>query len=144
MNIMLRVTHSCPLSSPGSLLLSIPVAVYQRLEAGYWFGPQTYCSEVFPSACLQRAFIIYSFLAVYLLPLLTITACYAFMLKRMGQSSVNPIDSSYQVRGIMELLFYFTIIKSIENRMYLKLLNSSFRLKQSEQHQCGRESPGWW
>uniref|UniRef100_A0A3B5AWH4 G-protein coupled receptor 54-like n=1 Tax=Stegastes partitus TaxID=144197 RepID=A0A3B5AWH4_9TELE len=82
----------------GSLLLSIPVAVYQRLEAGYWFGPQTYCSEVFPSARLQRAFIIYSFLAVYLLPLLTITACYAFMLKRMGQSSVNPIDSSYQVR----------------------------------------------
>uniref|UniRef100_A0A3P8T8J1 G-protein coupled receptors family 1 profile domain-containing protein n=1 Tax=Amphiprion percula TaxID=161767 RepID=A0A3P8T8J1_AMPPE len=83
----------------GSLLLSIPVAVYQRLEAGYWFGPQTYCTEVFPSARLQRAFIIYSFLAVYLLPLLTITACYAFMLKRMGQSSVNPIDSSYQVRG---------------------------------------------
>uniref|UniRef100_A0A3B4UKZ3 G-protein coupled receptor 54-like n=1 Tax=Seriola dumerili TaxID=41447 RepID=A0A3B4UKZ3_SERDU len=80
----------------GSLLLSTPVAMYQRLEAGYWFGPQTYCSEVFPSARLQKAFIIYSFLAVYLLPLLTITACYAFMLKRMGQASVNPIDSSYQ------------------------------------------------
>lgn len=89
-----------PLSSPGSLLVSIPVAVYQRLEAGYWFGPQTYCSEVFPSARLQRAFIVYNFLAVYLLPLLTITACYAFMLKRMGQPSVNPIDSSYQVREI--------------------------------------------
>lgn len=98
MNIMVWVTQSCPPSSPGSLLLSIPVAVYQRLEAGYWFGPQTYCSEVFPSARLQRAFIIYSFLAVYLMPLLTITACYAFMLKRMGQPSVNPIDSSYQVR----------------------------------------------
>ncbi|XP_034548213.1 KISS1 receptor b isoform X2 [Notolabrus celidotus] len=82
----------------GSLLLSIPVAVYQRLEDGYWFGPQTYCSEVFPSAHLQRAFIIYSFLAVYLLPLLTITACYAFMLKRMGQPSVNPIDSGYQLQ----------------------------------------------
>uniref|UniRef100_A0A4W6EV51 KISS1 receptor b n=1 Tax=Lates calcarifer TaxID=8187 RepID=A0A4W6EV51_LATCA len=74
----------------GSLLLSTPVAVYQRLEAGYWFGPQTYCSEVFPSARLQKAFIIYSFLAVYLLPLLTITACYAFMLKRMGQPSCEP------------------------------------------------------
>uniref|UniRef100_A0A8C4GVF9 G-protein coupled receptors family 1 profile domain-containing protein n=2 Tax=Dicentrarchus labrax TaxID=13489 RepID=A0A8C4GVF9_DICLA len=86
----------------GSLLLSIPVAVYQRLEAGYWFGPQTYCSEVFPSARLQRAFIIYSFLAVYLLPLLTITACYAFMLKRMGQPSVNPIDSSYQLQAQAE------------------------------------------
>ncbi|KAM9811036.1 KISS1 receptor b [Neosynchiropus ocellatus] len=82
----------------GSLLLSIPVAVYQRLEEGYWFGPQTYCTEVFPSTHLQRAFIIYSFLAVYLLPLLTITACYAFMLKRMGQPSVNPADSSYQIQ----------------------------------------------
>ncbi|XP_068452326.1 KISS1 receptor b [Clinocottus analis] len=83
----------------GSLLLSIPVAVYQRLEAGDWFGPQTYCSEVFPSARLQRAFIVYSFLAVYLLPLLTITACYAFMLKRMGQASVNPVDGGYQLQA---------------------------------------------
>ncbi|XP_069564002.1 LOW QUALITY PROTEIN: KISS1 receptor b [Brachyistius frenatus] len=86
----------------GSLLLSVPVAVYQRLEAGYWFGPQTYCSEVFPSARLQRAFIIYSFLAVYLLPLLTITACHAFMLKRMGRPSVDPIDSSYQPQAQAE------------------------------------------
>uniref|UniRef100_A0A3Q3Q0D1 G-protein coupled receptors family 1 profile domain-containing protein n=1 Tax=Monopterus albus TaxID=43700 RepID=A0A3Q3Q0D1_MONAL len=82
----------------GSFLLLIPVAVYQRLEAGYWFGPQTYCSKVFPSAHLQRAFIVYSFLTVYVLPLLTIATCYAFMLKRMGQPSVSPIDSSYQVR----------------------------------------------
>lgn len=85
-------------TSPGSLLLSLPVAVYQRLEEGNWFGPQTYCTEVFPSVHLQRALIIYSFLAVYLLPLLTITVCYAFMLKRMGQPSVNPSDSSCQVR----------------------------------------------
>ncbi|XP_037535884.1 KISS1 receptor b [Nematolebias whitei] len=81
-----------------SLLLSIPVAVYQRLEAGYWFGPQTYCSEIFPSEQLQRAFIIYCFLAVYLLPLLTIAGCSAFMLKRMGQVSVNPSDCSYQLQ----------------------------------------------
>ncbi|XP_061586072.1 KISS1 receptor b [Cololabis saira] len=82
----------------GSLLLSIPVAVYQRLEEGYWFGPQTYCSEVFPTVHLQRAFIIYSFVAVYLLPLFTIVACYTFMLKRMGRPTVNPIDSSYQLQ----------------------------------------------
>lgn len=122
MTIMLCVTQSCALSSPGSLLLSIPVAVYQRLEAGYWFGPQTYCSEVFPSARLQRAFIIYSFLAVYLLPLLTITACYAFMLKRIGQASVNPIDSSYQVRGRYGVTFtcktYFSHLKSIDRECF--------------------------
>ncbi|XP_069379503.1 KISS1 receptor b isoform X1 [Paralichthys olivaceus] len=86
----------------GSLLLCTPVALYQRLEAGYWFGPQTYCSEVFPSARLQKAFILYSFLAVYLLPLLTITACYAFMLKRMSQTSVNPIDGGYQLQAQAE------------------------------------------
>uniref|UniRef100_A0AAX7UNF0 G-protein coupled receptors family 1 profile domain-containing protein n=1 Tax=Astatotilapia calliptera TaxID=8154 RepID=A0AAX7UNF0_ASTCA len=68
------------------------------LEVGYcWFGPQTYCNDVFPSAHLQRAFTIYSFLAVYLLPLLTITVCYAIMLKRMGQPSMNPIGSGYQL-----------------------------------------------
>ncbi|XP_036835064.1 G-protein coupled receptor 54-like [Oncorhynchus mykiss] len=81
----------------GSLLLSVPIALYQRLEEGCWFGPQTYCSEVFPSARLQRAFILYSFLAVYLLPLVTICFCYAFMIKRMGQPSVQPTDSNYQV-----------------------------------------------
>ncbi|XP_042176145.1 G-protein coupled receptor 54-like isoform X2 [Oncorhynchus tshawytscha] len=83
----------------GSLLLSVPIALYQRLEEGCWFGPQTYCSEVFPSARLQRAFILYSFLAVYLLPLVTICFCYAFMIKRMGQPSVQPTDSNYQDGG---------------------------------------------
>ncbi|XP_025752608.1 KISS1 receptor b [Oreochromis niloticus] len=82
----------------GSLILSIPVAVYKRLEVGFcWFGPQTYCSDVFPSAHLQRAFTIYSFVAVYLLPLLTITACYVIMLKRMGRPSTNPTGSGYQL-----------------------------------------------
>nr|UYF08492.1 kisspeptin receptor type 3 [Cynoglossus semilaevis] len=86
----------------GSLLLSTPVALYQRLEVGYWYGPQTYCTEVFPSPLLQRVFIIYSFLAVYLLPVLTITACYTFMLNRIGQPGVHPIDSSYQLQAQAE------------------------------------------
>ncbi|KAJ8380909.1 hypothetical protein SKAU_G00016870 [Synaphobranchus kaupii] len=69
----------------GSLGLSVPVAVYQRLESGH-----------------QRAFILYTFLAVYLLPLLTICLCHAFMLKRMGQSAVEPTDNSYQVQVLAE------------------------------------------
>ena len=75
----------------------MPVAVYQRLEPGYWFGPQTYCTEAFPSPGLHRAFILYAFLAVYMLPLLTICLCYACMLKRMGRPSVEPTDDNYQV-----------------------------------------------
>ncbi|XP_067083918.1 KISS1 receptor b [Osmerus mordax] len=83
----------------GSLVLSVPVPLYQRLEAGFWFGPQTYCSEAFPSPHLQKAFILYSFLAVYLLPLVTISACYAFMLQRMGQPRVQPMDGNYQLQA---------------------------------------------
>ncbi|KAG9337191.1 hypothetical protein JZ751_029671 [Albula glossodonta] len=51
----------------GSFGLSVPVAVYQRLESGYWYGPQVYCTESFPSAQHQKAFILYTFLAVQLL-----------------------------------------------------------------------------
>ncbi|XP_018614543.1 KISS1 receptor b [Scleropages formosus] len=82
----------------GSFGLSVPVAMYQRLETGYWFGPQTYCTESFPSVIHQQAFILYTFVAVYLLPLLTICACYAFMLKRMGRPVVEPTDNNYQVQ----------------------------------------------
>nr|CCH26287.1 Kissr-3 protein, splice variant 1 [Anguilla anguilla] len=86
----------------GSLGLSVPVAVYQRLETGYWYGPQVYCTESFPSPERQKAFILYTFLAVYLLPLLTICLCHAFMLKRMGQPAVEPADNSYQVQVLAE------------------------------------------
>ncbi|KAJ8413910.1 hypothetical protein AAFF_G00065080 [Aldrovandia affinis] len=86
----------------GSFGLSVPVAVYQRLEPGYWYGPQTYCTETFPSTHHQRAFILYTFLAIYLLPLITICVCYAFMLKRMGQPVVEPTDNGYQVQLMTE------------------------------------------
>ncbi|XP_069613201.1 G-protein coupled receptor 54-like [Ranitomeya imitator] len=81
----------------GSIVLSVPCAMYQKLSTGYWYGPQTYCIEAFPTAAHQKAFILYTFLAVYLLPLLTICVCYAFMLKRMSRPVVEPIDNSYQL-----------------------------------------------
>ncbi|XP_039606540.1 G-protein coupled receptor 54-like [Polypterus senegalus] len=86
----------------GSFVVSIPVAIYQRLDTGYWFGPQTYCIEDFPSPYYQKAFILYTFLAVYLLPLITICVCYAFMLKRMSRPVVEPIDNNYQVQLLAE------------------------------------------
>ncbi|MBN3314318.1 GPR54 protein, partial [Atractosteus spatula] len=86
----------------GSFVLSVPVAIYQRLESGYWYGPQTYCTESFPSAYHQKAFILYTFLAVYLLPLITICFCYAFMLKRMSRPVVEPVDNNYQVQLLAE------------------------------------------
>lgn len=85
------------LVSPGSLILSTPVLVYQRLEEGYWYGPRQYCMERFPSKTHERAFILYQFIAAYLLPVLTISFCYSLMVKRVGQPTVEPVDNNYQV-----------------------------------------------
>ncbi|XP_072924762.1 G-protein coupled receptor 54-like isoform X1 [Hemitrygon akajei] len=86
----------------GSFIVSIPVAIYQKIQNGYWFGPQVYCSESFPSAFLEKAFIIHNFLAVYLLPLVTICVSYTAMLHQMGRPAVEPIDNNLQVQLLAE------------------------------------------
>ncbi|XP_042297838.1 kiSS-1 receptor [Sceloporus undulatus] len=86
----------------GSFVISTPVLFYNRLTEGYWFGPQTYCSESFPSFSHKRAFIVYNFLAVYLLPLFTILLCYMAMLYRMGRPTVEPSDNHYQMQQFTE------------------------------------------
>ncbi|XP_029469314.1 kiSS-1 receptor isoform X2 [Rhinatrema bivittatum] len=85
-----------------SFLVSIPVPIYNQLTQGNWFGPQTYCSESFPSISHEKAFILYNFLAVYLLPLLTICVCYTAMVFQMGHSAVEPADNNYQVQLLAE------------------------------------------
>ncbi|XP_019393793.1 PREDICTED: kiSS-1 receptor [Crocodylus porosus] len=86
----------------GSFVVSIPVLTYHQLTEGYWFGPQTYCSESFPSVAHEKAFILYNFLAVYLLPLLTICVCYTAMLHQMGHPAVEPAENGYQVQQLAE------------------------------------------
>lgn len=81
----------------GSFILSTPIFMYQRIEEGYWYGPRHYCMERFPSKTQERAFILYQFIAAYLLPVITISFCYTLMLKRVGQPSVEPVDNNYQV-----------------------------------------------
>ncbi|XP_028569087.2 kiSS-1 receptor [Podarcis muralis] len=80
----------------GSFAISTPVLVYNQLTEGYWFGPRTYCSETFPSITHQRAFILYNFLVVYLLPLLTILLCYTAMLYQMGRPTVETSENQVQ------------------------------------------------
>uniref|UniRef100_A0A8D0DQV4 G-protein coupled receptors family 1 profile domain-containing protein n=1 Tax=Salvator merianae TaxID=96440 RepID=A0A8D0DQV4_SALMN len=82
----------------GAFVVSTPVLVYNRLTEGYWFGPQTYCSESFPSIYHKRVFILYNFLVVYLLPLLTIVVCYTAMLYQMGRPTVQPADNHGQMQ----------------------------------------------
>ncbi|XP_060131207.1 G-protein coupled receptor 54 [Zootoca vivipara] len=86
----------------GSFAISTPVLVYNQLTEGYWFGPRTYCSESFPSVIHQTAFILYNFLVVYLLPLLTILLCYTAMLYQMGRPTVEASDNQCQVRQLAE------------------------------------------
>ncbi|XP_072834858.2 kiSS-1 receptor [Pogona vitticeps] len=86
----------------GSFLVSIPVLMYNQLTEGYWFGPQTYCSESFPSIHHQQAFILYNFLAVYLFPLLTLLLCYAAMIHQMGRPAIEPANHPCQVRPLAE------------------------------------------
>uniref|UniRef100_A0AAY4A0S8 G-protein coupled receptors family 1 profile domain-containing protein n=1 Tax=Denticeps clupeoides TaxID=299321 RepID=A0AAY4A0S8_9TELE len=86
----------------GSFILSTPIFMYQRIEDGYWYGPQQYCMERFPSKTHEKAFILYQFIAVYLLPVLTISFCYSFMLKRVGHPTVEPADNNYQVHFLSE------------------------------------------
>uniref|UniRef100_A0A670KIV7 G-protein coupled receptors family 1 profile domain-containing protein n=1 Tax=Podarcis muralis TaxID=64176 RepID=A0A670KIV7_PODMU len=84
----------------GSFAVSTPVLVYNQLTEGYWFGPRTYCSETFPSVTHERAFILYNFLVVYLLPLLIILLCYTAMLYQMGRPPVETSEN--QVRQLAE------------------------------------------
>ncbi|XP_057714221.1 KISS1 receptor a isoform X2 [Corythoichthys intestinalis] len=86
----------------GSLILSTPILMYQRIEEGYWYGPRQYCMERFPSKIHERAFILYQFIAAYLLPVFTISFCYGLMVKRVGQPTVEPGDNNYQVNLLSE------------------------------------------
>ncbi|MBN3324192.1 GPR54 protein, partial [Atractosteus spatula] len=87
----------------GSLPLSLPMALYHRIEVGLWYGLRTYCTERFPTEGLQRGYILYTFLAAYLLPLLTICICYTVVLKRVARPLVEPADHDYQrVPGLSE------------------------------------------
>lgn len=76
--------------------MSAPVLALHRLSP----GPRTYCSEVFPSRALERAFALYNLLALYLLPLVATCACYGAMLRHLGRAALSPApaDSTRQVR----------------------------------------------
>ncbi|VFV21442.1 kiss-1 receptor [Lynx pardinus] len=81
----------------GSATVSAPVLALHRLSP----GPRTYCSEVFPSRALERAFALYNLLALYLLPLVATCVCYGAMLRHLGRTAVSPAaaEGALQVSG---------------------------------------------
>ncbi|XP_030640179.1 G-protein coupled receptor 54-like [Chanos chanos] len=86
----------------GSFLVSLPVPLYARTLIVEWYGPQVFCTEIFPTLLHKKVFILYNFLAVYMLPLITICVCYLVMLHQMGHSAVEPIDNNYQLQALTE------------------------------------------
>ncbi|XP_062412447.1 G-protein coupled receptor 54-like [Sardina pilchardus] len=86
----------------GSFLLSVPVPLYSRTMVEEGHGPRVFCTETFPTAMHLKVFILYNFLAVYLLPLFTICVCYWLMLYQMGRPTVEPIDNNYQLQVLTE------------------------------------------
>uniref|UniRef100_A0AAR2LCR0 G-protein coupled receptors family 1 profile domain-containing protein n=1 Tax=Pygocentrus nattereri TaxID=42514 RepID=A0AAR2LCR0_PYGNA len=81
----------------GSLLVSVPVPLYTRTLSGEWYGPRVFCTETFPTTTHKKVFILYNFLGVYMLPLVTICVCYLVILHQMGRPTVEPVDNNYQV-----------------------------------------------
>ncbi|XP_053753011.1 LOW QUALITY PROTEIN: kiSS-1 receptor [Panthera pardus] len=79
----------------GSATMSAPVLALHRLSP----GPRTYCSEVFPSRALERAFALYNLLALYLLPLVATCACYGAMLRHLGRTAVSPGAADGALQG---------------------------------------------
>ncbi|XP_035687866.1 G-protein coupled receptor 54-like [Branchiostoma floridae] len=73
-----------------SFLASIPVAVYQTEVKGYWYGPQIYCRRMFPSLEAAQAFMIYSVLVSYVIPLMVSATSYILILRRVCRPAVQP------------------------------------------------------
>ncbi|XP_066301237.1 G-protein coupled receptor 54-like [Branchiostoma lanceolatum] len=83
----------------GSFLSSLPVAIYQTEVKGYWYGPQTYCRRMFPSLEAAQAFMIYSVLMSYFIPLMISATSYILILLRVRRPAVQPAGNSAVIQA---------------------------------------------
>ncbi|XP_066286671.1 G-protein coupled receptor 54-like [Branchiostoma lanceolatum] len=68
----------------GSIVGSLPMAIFSRLEPYDYYGPQEeYCSMFYPSNTWEAGYMTYTFVAAYILPVVIITVCYSQMLRRL-------------------------------------------------------------
>ncbi|XP_078659613.1 G-protein coupled receptor 54-like [Branchiostoma floridae x Branchiostoma belcheri] len=102
----------------GSLLLSLPVAVYREVVEWYYFGTHYYCMEMWPSKTWERAYMIYTVLISYVVPLLVSLVSFvliAVQLTKTGRpmTSEDPPNSQLvkrnrkvtQMIALLSLLF---------------------------------------
>ncbi|KAI8501689.1 receptor [Branchiostoma belcheri] len=88
----------------GSLLLSLPVAVYREVVEWYYFGTHYYCMEMWPSKTWERAYMIYTVLISYVVPLLVSLVSFvliAVQLTKTGRpmTSEDPPNSQLVKRN---------------------------------------------
>ncbi|KAI8492172.1 receptor [Branchiostoma belcheri] len=75
----------------GSFLLSVPVAIYTELVKGFWFGPQVYCQEQWPSRQAELGYNIYTILISYVIPLLVSATSHTLIVCSLyKKNSVQP------------------------------------------------------
>ncbi|CAH1238038.1 KISS1R [Branchiostoma lanceolatum] len=73
----------------GSFLLSLPIAFFMEVSEREWYGRKYFCMEEFPSEDEYRAYIIYTVLISYVIPLTTSVASHCLILRYLATMAAN-------------------------------------------------------
>ncbi|KAI8489959.1 receptor [Branchiostoma belcheri] len=75
--------------SEGSFLLSLPIAFFMQVLERDWYGRKLFCMEEFPSEDEFRAYIIYTVLISYVIPLTTSVVSHCLILRYLATMAVT-------------------------------------------------------
>ncbi|XP_078585521.1 galanin receptor type 1-like [Branchiostoma floridae x Branchiostoma japonicum] len=73
----------------GSFLLSLPIAFFMKVFERDWYGVKLICLEDFPSPNEYPAYIIYTVLISYVIPLTTSVVCHCLILRYLATMAAN-------------------------------------------------------
>ncbi|XP_078573128.1 G-protein coupled receptor 54-like [Branchiostoma floridae x Branchiostoma japonicum] len=73
----------------GSFLLSLPIAFFMEVSEQDWYGRKFFCMEEFPSEDEYRAYIIYTVLISYVIPLTTSVVSHCLILRYLATMAGN-------------------------------------------------------
>nr|XP_006811895.1 PREDICTED: G-protein coupled receptor 54-like [Saccoglossus kowalevskii] len=104
--------------NPGdsSCMVAVPVAIYKKIVYFEWYGVRPFCFDVFPTLQWDFGWYVYTFIAVYALPICIITICYSKMLRQLwnqvtpGEESAHHTQSIKQKKKITKMVFMVTLL----------------------------------
>ncbi|XP_002733728.1 G-protein coupled receptor 54-like [Saccoglossus kowalevskii] len=79
----------------GAFLLHVPVAIYTRQVIDSDGEP--YCRRIFPDALAHKMYEVYSFIVMYILPLVIITVCYTMILQQVWRRTSSGTESAQAI-----------------------------------------------